>query len=105
VEIKHTDYNYQIASEWGQIRHGIPQRSTLDPLLFLLYINDLPSFIRNKSKPILFADDTSVIVTNSSPADFVSDIMTVFEQLNKWFSANNLSNPCNTIYNKKWILY
>jgi hypothetical protein len=91
VEIKHTDYNYQIASKWSKIRHGIPQGSILGPLLFLLYINDLPSFIKNKSKPILFADDTSITVTNSSPPNFISDIMTVFEQLNKWFSANNLS--------------
>jgi glutathionyl-hydroquinone reductase len=80
---------YQRASKWGKIRHGIQQGSLLGPLLFLLYINDLPSYIRNKSKPILFADDTSIIVANSSPKDFIRDIMAVFEQLNKWFSANN----------------
>jgi hypothetical protein len=90
VEIKHKGYNYQLASKWSKIRHGIPQGTILGPLLFLLYINDLPSFIMNKSKPILFADDTSIIVTNSSRTDFISDIMTVFEQLNKWFRANNL---------------
>jgi glutathionyl-hydroquinone reductase len=110
VEIKHTDYNYQIASKWGKIRHGITQGSILGPLLFLLYINDLPGFIRNKSKPVLYADDTSIIVTNSSPTDFISDIMTVFEQLNKWFSASNLSlnfGKAHTIQftRRKWILY
>jgi hypothetical protein len=60
-------------------------------LLYLLYINDLPNFVKDKSKPILFADDTSIIVTNSNPTDFISDIMTVFEYLNHWFRTSSLS--------------
>jgi hypothetical protein len=60
-------------------------------LLFLLYINDLPNFAKNKAKPILFVDDTSITVTNSNPTDFICDIMTVFDYLNKWFRANSLS--------------
>jgi hypothetical protein len=31
-------------------------------MLFLFYINDLPEVVNNNSKPLLFADDTSVIV-------------------------------------------
>jgi hypothetical protein len=33
----------------------------------------------------------SIIVTNSNPTDFLSDKMTEFEYLNKWFKANSLS--------------
>jgi hypothetical protein len=46
----------------------------LGPLLFLLYINDLPSFVKNQSKPIQFADDTS-----PNPTNFIRGITTVFE--------------------------
>jgi hypothetical protein len=65
VEIKNINFSHQAASKWGKIRHGVPQGSILGPFLFLLYINDLSNFVTNKSKPMLFADDTSIIVTNS----------------------------------------
>jgi hypothetical protein len=47
--------------------HGITsQKPVFFVLLFLLHINDLPSIIMDKSIPILFADDTSIIVKNSN---------------------------------------
>jgi hypothetical protein len=44
----------------------------LGPLL--LYINDLSLTINGKSKPVIFADDTSIIVTHHNPDDFKEDI-------------------------------
>jgi hypothetical protein len=76
VEIKNIHFRHQIATKWGKIRHGAPKGSILNPLLFLLYINDLPDFVKNKSKPILFADNINIVVTHSNPRDFMNYIMT-----------------------------
>ena len=58
--------SYSTLSNWAIIKQGVPQGCIMGPLFFLLYINDLPKIINNKSIPILFADDTSILFTNSN---------------------------------------
>jgi hypothetical protein len=51
-------------SEKGNLKGGVPQGSVLDPLLFLLYINDITDNTQSFSR--LFADDTSLLYSSNN---------------------------------------
>jgi hypothetical protein len=52
----------------------VPPSSILGPIFVLLHTNNLPEIISDISNPILFADDTSTIITNSVLYVFKKDI-------------------------------
>jgi hypothetical protein len=58
--------------------------------LFLVYINDVPPRINSLAEPILFADDTSVIITNGNFKDFSATSNLVLSHIIEWFAANKL---------------
>jgi hypothetical protein len=72
------------------VTDGVPQGSILGPLLFLLYVNDSPNAIYNISNPVLYADDTGLIITNSDSQMFEKDINTAIRQISNWFQSNLL---------------
>jgi hypothetical protein len=80
-----------LCSNWGEITHGVPQGSILGPLPFLLYINDLPQITNDNSKTVLFADDTSIIITNPNNKNFENSVHKIFQHIYEWFSTNLLS--------------
>jgi hypothetical protein len=81
----------KISSNWNPISTGIPQGSLLAPLLFSLYINDLPTQISNQmTHTILYADDTSLIVSGKSEDDLNSNITLVLDNIKSWFLPNKL---------------
>jgi hypothetical protein len=78
-------------SNWSEITHGVPQGSVLGPLLFLLYVSDLAHITNDNSKIVLFADDTSIIITNPNPINFEKSVNKTIQDINEWFNTNLLS--------------
>ena len=64
-------------SSWTAVRSGIPQGSVLGPLLFVIFINDLPEEIKSQIK--IFADDTKIFRALSQS----SEITVLQDDLNK----------------------
>ena len=69
---------------------GLPQGSVLSPILFLLYINDLPN-ISTSFKPILFADDTTLCFNNPDLSILNETCNSELEKFFSWTICNRLS--------------
>ena len=72
-----------------QVSCGVPQGSVLGPLLFLIYINDLPN-ISKKLDIFLFADDTNIYYENESFIELEKIGKKELKNLYLWLSVNRL---------------
>jgi len=54
-----------------------------------LYINDLPKTIADLANPVLFAEDTSMIISKSDPKQFTNTFNRNIIKINKWFKVNH----------------
>ena len=93
-------------STWTSINAGVPQGSILDPLLFLIYINDLsdnlPSYVK------LFADETSLFSVihdiNVSAEELNEDLKIISDWAFQWkiiFNPDASKQVQEVIFNRK----
>jgi len=81
-------HNKGIESTWEKLRQGVPQESVLGPILFLIYINDLPKLASTGTKILLYADDTIIIVISPNLENFETKIDNIFGDISNWFKAS-----------------
>ena len=77
-------------SNVNDINVGVPQGSCLGPLLFLLYINDLPCIVKS-SKVSVYADDTSIYHSSKDIAQLNAVLNEELRRLDRWLKGNKLS--------------
>ena len=78
------------SSEILPITCGIPQGSVLGPLIFLIYVNDLP-YVSKILKFYLFADDTSMYYDSENLITLQKTVNRELRKVRKWLEANRLS--------------
>ena len=80
-------------SSYKNITCGIPQGSTLGPLLFLLYVNDLPNCV-DKLSVRSFADDTNLFYSSDNLKQLESVMNRQLKQIYNYRALKKLSHHC-----------
>lgn len=87
----------EIRSQWEEVTLGVPQGSVLGPLMFLLYVNDLPDMIGDLT--VLYADDTTSVVAGNNIESVSSKIQENLNKLDSWLINHNLQlNTDKTLF-------
>ena len=76
-------------SEVSSISCGVPQGSILGPLLFLMYVDDMPMAV--KCDLFLYADDTCLVFQSTNANDIEKQLNEDFANICDWFADNKLS--------------
>ena len=97
----HSEF-HKTSSGWETIKNGVPHDSILSPLLFLLYINDLPLGINIDCKLLLYTDDTSILIFGPNFHEVQSKSLNALDSINKWCMTAGPS--LNLKKTKIWIV-
>ena len=73
----------------ANIKCGVPQGSILEPLLFLIYVNDMPGIIGNKL--LLYADDCAILVADKDISTVENSLQTDLQIVSEWLIDSKLS--------------
>lgn len=84
------------------IQRGVPQGSILEPLLFLVYVNDFPAYVSLCNDCILYADDITLIKRCNNVHQLNGESEYLLDLANKWCTANELK--MNTSKTQQLIL-
>ena len=93
-------------SNWLNINAGVPQGSILGPLLFLIYVNDLPKNLKSTVK--LFADDVSLFSVVQNPITSANELNYDLRKINEWaynwkmsFNPDPLKQAIEVLFSRK----
>ena len=80
-----------IMSSNTRVEYGVPQGSTLGPLLYILYVNDCFDVMsNNSSKIVMYADDTALLSTSTTYADLIEKLQVQMNMYYEWCLSNSL---------------
>lgn len=86
----HTTLVNGVYSDKLRLKCGVPQGSILGPFLFNIYVNDMPSCLKEKGTVVMYADDTAVVFSQKNMDQLATLVNESVGVLSDWFNANKL---------------
>ena len=101
---QHLKYN-TILSKQEVVNYGVPQGSILGPILFIIFINDMPNCSPN-SDFFVFADDTNIVISAKDTATLQTKMNECMKEVSTWLLVNRLkvnTSKCEAIFFSKTL--